>query len=70
MQAIKDATWEMITKKYQNSRTCNKLMFIHYSTTMDCRIAPHYQGSDYEIHCMLPKICGLNKIVKMIKNDT
>ncbi len=61
MQAIKDATWEMITKISKLKAMQQIDVYSLLSLTMDCRIAPHYQGSDYEIHCMLPKNLWVNQ---------
>lgn len=59
MQAMKDASWDMITKISALKHITKLDTYVLLSLTLDCRLAPYTSG-DKEVHCMLPKSLWLS----------
>lgn len=60
LQAMKDATWAMITKIEKDKKMSQLDVYSLLSMTMDCRLAPYTSGKK-DFHCVVPKSLWTSK---------
>lgn len=60
LQAMKDATWAMITKIEKDKKMSQLDVYSLLSMTMDCRLAPYTSGKK-DFHCVVPKSLWISK---------